>query len=325
VITDPELYFPRGQDWVRVFYVWDGGLGIWGAIALGGLGAWIGARRRGVKLPPFADAVAPGIVLAQAMGRWGNWFNNELYGKKTGMPWGLQVHVMDPSTQAAIIGPDGKPTLLPGLYQPTFLYESLWCVGVAALVIWADRKFTLGYGRAFALYVAAYTIGRGWIEYLRIDEAHHILGLRLNDWTAIVVFVGAVVYFVRTSKSHPGRETTPYLKPATDPDPVVGAGATAGSDEASDAPIGHVAPEPDNLETGSPEAGAAEADAGGTDEPLTSESTSDADSEVSEQDPHPHRGSGSEPEEADEAEPVLTTPAKPSESVTRGHTPESST
>ncbi|NUR30384.1 MAG: prolipoprotein diacylglyceryl transferase [Catenulispora sp.] len=212
VITTSGPYFGKDGDWVKAFYVWEGGLGIWGAIALGALGAYIGCRRRGASLRTFADANAPGIVLAQALGRWGNWFNNELYGKHTGLPWGLKVHVMDTATQKAITGPDGKPELVAGgPFHPTFLYESLWCVGVAALCIWADRRFQLGYGRVFALYVASYTVGRFWIESLRTDEAHHFLGMRLNDWTAIVVFVAAVAYFVWSSKKYPGREASPYL------------------------------------------------------------------------------------------------------------------
>ncbi|WP_371672139.1 prolipoprotein diacylglyceryl transferase [Streptomyces sp. NBC_00289] len=194
VITDYELYFSEGRDWVDAFKVWEGGLGIWGAIALGGLGAWIGCRRRGIPLPAWADALAPGIALAQALGRWGNWFNQELYGKPTDLPWALKI------TSST----DGR---VPGTYHPTFLYESLWCLGVALLVIWADRRFKLGHGRAFALYVAAYCVGRAWIEYLRVDDAHHILGLRLNDWTALVVFVLAVTYMVLSAKKCPGRET----------------------------------------------------------------------------------------------------------------------
>ncbi|MFJ4808371.1 prolipoprotein diacylglyceryl transferase [Streptomyces longwoodensis] len=193
VITDYELYFSAGRDWVDAFKVWQGGLGIWGAIALGALGAWIGARRRGIPMPAYADAVAPGIALAQAIGRWGNWFNQELYGRATDVPWALHI------TSSA----DGR---VPGYYHPTFLYESLWCVGVALLVIWADRRFTLGHGRAFALYVAAYCVGRFWIEYLRVDDAHHVLGLRLNNWTALVVFLLAVAYIVVSAKKRPGRE-----------------------------------------------------------------------------------------------------------------------
>ncbi|GAA3068151.1 hypothetical protein GCM10020000_60650 [Streptomyces olivoverticillatus] len=133
--------------------------------------------------------------MAQAIGRWGNWFNQELYGKPTDLPWALKI-----SADPAI----GR---VAGTYHPTFLYESLWCLGVAALVIWADRRFTLGHGRAFALYVAAYTVGRFWTEYLRVDEAHHILGLRLNDWTAILLFLAAVAYMIISAKRAPGRET----------------------------------------------------------------------------------------------------------------------
>ncbi|MEV7856948.1 prolipoprotein diacylglyceryl transferase [Streptomyces sp. NPDC088183] len=190
VITTYELYFGEGKNWIDAFKVWEGGLGIWGAIALGAVGAWIGCRRRGVPLPAYADALAPGIVIAQAIGRWGNWFNQELYGKPTDVPWALKID-------------NGLDN---GTFHPTFLYESLWCVGVGLLVIWADKKFKLGHGRAFALYVAAYCAGRAWTEYLRIDEAHHIMGLRLNVWTAIFVFILAVVYFVVSAKVRPGRE-----------------------------------------------------------------------------------------------------------------------
>ncbi|MDH6127152.1 prolipoprotein diacylglyceryl transferase [Kitasatospora sp. GP82] len=203
VITDHQLYFGNGMNPWNAFKIWEGGLGIWGAIALGAVGAWIGARRRGVPLPAYADAIAPGIALAQACGRWGNWFNQELYGKPTTLPWGLKIHK---------VMPDG--TVVDGVFHPTFLYESLWCIGVALLVIWADRRFTLGHGRAFAVYVAAYTVGRFWIEYLRIDEAHHFLGLRLNDWTSIVVFLGAVAYLVIVGRKRPGREAPDSIDPA---------------------------------------------------------------------------------------------------------------
>ncbi|MFH8516039.1 prolipoprotein diacylglyceryl transferase [Streptomyces gelaticus] len=192
VITDYQLYFGEGENWVDAFKIWQGGLGIWGAIALGAVGAWIGCRRRGIPLPAWADALAPGIALAQACGRWGNWFNQELYGKPTDLPWALEI--------------SEGPNRVAGTYHPTFLYESLWCIGVALLVIWADRRFKLGHGRAFALYVAAYCAGRAWIEYMRVDEAHHILGLRLNVWTALIVFVLAVAYIVISAKVRPGRE-----------------------------------------------------------------------------------------------------------------------
>ncbi|GAU68315.1 prolipoprotein diacylglyceryl transferase [Streptomyces sp. NBRC 110611] len=194
VITTPEPYFGANGHPLDAFKVWEGGLGIWGAVALGALGAWIACRRRGIPMPAYADAVAPGLAFAQAIGRWGNWFNQELYGKPTDLPWALEISA-DPA-----IGRVG------GTFHPTFLYESLWCVGVALLVIWADKRFKLGHGRAFALYVAAYCAGRAWIEYMRIDTAHHILGLRLNVWTALIGLVLAVVYMVVSARRAPGRE-----------------------------------------------------------------------------------------------------------------------
>ena len=184
VITDYQLYFGKNWHPVGALEVWNGGLGIWGAIAAGTLGGYIACRRRGISLLAFADATAPGIVLAQAIGRWGNWFNQELYGRPTTLPWAVKI---DPAHR-----PPNTPDI--GTYHPTFLYESLWCVGVALLVIWAEKRFRLAYGRAFALYVATYTVGRAWIEWLRVDSAHHILGLRLNDWTSLIVFLGAVAY-----------------------------------------------------------------------------------------------------------------------------------
>ncbi|MFE5934152.1 prolipoprotein diacylglyceryl transferase [Streptomyces sp. NPDC056470] len=196
VITSPDAYFGEGGEPIRALYVWEGGLGIWGAIALGGVGAWIGCRRYGISFPAFADTVAPGIALAQAIGRWGNWFNQELYGRPTTLPWGLEI---DRANRPADM-------LDVATYHPTFLYESLWNIGVAVLVIWAGRRFALGHGRTFALYVAAYTVGRFWIEYLRIDEAQILLGLRLNNWTSVVVFLGAVTYLVVSARLRPGVE-----------------------------------------------------------------------------------------------------------------------
>lgn len=228
VVTDYQLYFGEGRNWVDAFKIWEGGLGIWGAIALGAVGAWIGCRLRGIPLPAWADALAPGIALAQACGRWGNWFNQELYGRATDLPWAVEIT-------------DG-PNRVAGTYHPTFLYESLWCVGVALLVIWADRRFKLGHGRAFALYVAAYCVGRSWIEYMRVDEAHHILGLRLNVWTSIVVFVLAVTYLVLSAKLRPGREEV------VEPDTDAAAGAKDGDDKA-EAEDGDAAAETEGAET----------------------------------------------------------------------------
>ena len=205
VITSPDAYFGVGGDPVRALYIWEGGLGIWGAVAFGGIGAWIGCRRQGVRLAPWADALAPGLLVAQAIGRLGNWFNQELYGGPTTLPWGLRI---DPEHM-----PVGDPAGT--LYHPTFLYEMVWNLGGAALLIWLDRRFRLGYGRVFWLYVVIYTTGRLWIELLRIDPAHHFLGLRLNVWTSIIVGLGALVAFVVVGRRHPGRDTTLLLAPPT--------------------------------------------------------------------------------------------------------------
>ncbi|GAC1411522.1 MAG: prolipoprotein diacylglyceryl transferase [Mycobacterium sp.] len=197
VLTDPELYFTRGAVPVKALYIWDGGLGIWGAVALGALGAWIGCRRHQINLLDLGDALAPGLVLAQAIGRWGNYFNQELYGRPTALPWALQI---DRDHR-----PDATPTI--GLYHPTFLYESLWNVAVAVLLLWVDRRFTVPRGKLFALYVAAYTLGRGAIEALRVDHANHILGLRLNDWTSLIVFLSAVTVLCWRRRKRPAPPT----------------------------------------------------------------------------------------------------------------------
>jgi len=193
VLSSPRAYFGEGGDPLRAFAIWEGGLGIWGAIALGGVGAWIACRRRGIPLPAFADALAPGLLVAQAIGRLGNWFNNELYGRATDLPWALEIYEWNGGR--AVTGADGEPVLL-GTFHPTFLYELLWNLAAAAVVIWADRRFRLGHGRAFALYVALYCAGRLWVELLRTDPAETFFGVRLNVFTAVIVGLLAVAYLV---------------------------------------------------------------------------------------------------------------------------------
>lgn len=197
VITDNQLYFGEGKNPLDALRIWDGGLGIWGAIALGAVGAWIGCRVKGVPLPAFADAIAPGIVTAQAIGRVGNYFNQELYGGPTDLPWGLEIYrrVNEAGAEDNLNGVAVNHIPLETVH-PTFLYELLWNLLVAGLVVWADRKFRLGHGRAFAVYVMGYTVGRTWIELMRTDKANHLFGLRINVWVSIVVFLGAVVYFI---------------------------------------------------------------------------------------------------------------------------------
>lgn len=200
VFSSPEAYFgPRGNP-IAVLYIWNGGLGIWGAVALGVLAVWFVARRHGVRFPAFLDAAAPGLILAQACGRWGNWFNQELFGAPTTLPWGLHI---DKVLNGAPNPNWPDPSLPAGtLFQPTFLYESAWDLLGFFLLIWAGRRFRLGHGQVFYLYICYYTLGRVWIEALRIDDAEHILGLRLNIWTSILVFVLGAVLFALSRRRH---------------------------------------------------------------------------------------------------------------------------
>ncbi|WP_422755376.1 prolipoprotein diacylglyceryl transferase [Micromonospora sp. WMMD708] len=218
VVTSPEKYFGTGGDPWKAFAIWEGGLGIWGAVAGGALGAWIAARQLGIPLTVVADSLAPGLPLAQAVGRLGNWFNNELYGGRTTLPWGLEIHRMDPDNPGHALRDDAnQPILEPGLYHPTFAYEALWNLGVAGLVFALDRRFRFGRGRAFALYVMGYTAGRFWIELMRTDEANRILGLRLNVWTAGLVFLGALIYFLRVRGPREYLIPVPTAAPASGP------------------------------------------------------------------------------------------------------------
>jgi prolipoprotein diacylglyceryl transferase len=204
VLTDNNLYFGEGRNPIEALYIWRGGLGIWGAIAMGALGIIIAARRKGIRLLPVLDAIAPTVLVAQAIGRWGNWFNQELFGKPTDLPWALEID--------AEHRPPGY--FLDDTFHPTFIYEFLWNLGAFGFVVWADRRFRLGYGRVAALYVMAYTLGRGWIEMLRIDnvELQNVGGLRFNVWTSIVLFVAAAIYFVVSLRRHPGREESVYVR-----------------------------------------------------------------------------------------------------------------
>ncbi|MGD1257578.1 prolipoprotein diacylglyceryl transferase [Mycobacterium seoulense] len=210
--TDWRTYWgPGGAGLGAAVRIWDGGLGIWGAVALGGVGAWIACRRHGIPLPAFGDAIAPGIILAQAIGRLGNYFNQELYGRETTLPWGLEIfYRRDPSGYIDPHSLDGVSTGQVALVvQPTFLYELIWNVLVFAFLIYADRRFRLGHGRLFALYVAAYCIGRFGVELLRDDTATHIAGIRINSFTSTFVFIGAVVYLMVAPK---GREDPESLR-----------------------------------------------------------------------------------------------------------------
>ncbi|GAA2281312.1 prolipoprotein diacylglyceryl transferase [Nonomuraea roseoviolacea subsp. roseoviolacea] len=262
VITDWQMYFGSRaiKPAYKALFIWEGGLGIWGAIALGGVGVWIACRRRGLSLSAVADTVAPGIAFAQAIGRWGNYFNQELYGGPTTLPWGLEIDQQH----------GGEPGVL---YHPTFLYESLWNVALGFLLLFVGSRLRLRHGRLFALYVAGYTLGRFWIEGLRIDpvggvdHAVTFLGMRLNQWTALVVFVGAVVYFFATrNKDTVEHVVPPGVQPLAEGDGAV-ADPAHPADQADEAETsGAARTEPDtSAEPGAEPmepAGAAEAEAG---------------------------------------------------------------
>lgn len=215
VVTDNQLYFGPGKDPWGALRIWEGGLGIWGAVALGLVGAAIGARRAGVPFASFADAAAPGLLLAQGLGRWGNWFNNELYGGPTDLPWKLQIYNMNTATGQAVTTAGGTPEVL-GYFQPTFLYESLWCFAAAALLIFLDRRYKLGAGSVFALYVVLYTAGRFVFELLRSDPANTILGLRVNTWVSGLLFLAGLALF-QWLRSRP-RSAVPPAAPVPVPE-----------------------------------------------------------------------------------------------------------
>ena len=183
VVTDYQLF---EDHWNRVFEIWKGGLAIWGAVLGGGIAVYVMCRIRRLDFLRVSDAIAPGLLVAQALGRWGNYFNQELFGKPTTLPWGLEIdlaHRPAGYTQYAT-------------FQPTFLYESLFCLAAFGILLWVERRFPLRRGQLFALYVVLYTFGRFWFEMLRIDPAHHVGGLRINDWVSIGVFLLGFVYFV---------------------------------------------------------------------------------------------------------------------------------
>ncbi len=183
----------NGGRFLDAFQIWRGGLGIWGGV-IGGiaLGA-VGVRRAGLRLAPLLDCVAPAFALAQAVGRWGNYFNQELYGRPSHLPWAVKID-----------NPPGYPAGT--TFQPTFLYECLWDLIVCVLVIAVERRFRIRRGYLLAAYAALYTFGRFFTEYLRIDDAHRFLGLRLNDWTSVVVFVAASVLLFTRGRARPGDE-----------------------------------------------------------------------------------------------------------------------
>jgi phosphatidylglycerol---prolipoprotein diacylglyceryl transferase len=207
-----EVPSPKLQG---VFEVWKGGLGIWGGVLFGTVAGLLVVRRAGVSGAAFMDATAPGLLLAQGIGRIGNWWNQELYGKPTTLPWGLKIDSLHQGNLA-------DKYLGAKAYQPTFLYELLWDLAGVALLLWLSRRRSLRPPALFALYVAYYCFGRFFEELLRIDPSHHFLGLRLNAWVSAIVFVLASGFFVWWQVLGRGggdRAEPPRARPRPQPDP----------------------------------------------------------------------------------------------------------
>lgn len=211
VLTHLGDYFGKpGVDPISVFYIWEGGIAIYGGLIGGTVGAWLAGRASGVRFLTLADAFAPGLILAQAIGRWGNYFNQELFGLPTNLPWGLEIGVTNPAYPAGL--PEGV------LFHPTFLYESLWNLLGVFVILLLEKKFRLQWGRVFAVYLIYYGIGRSFTESLRIDPSEIILGLRTNVWSAIIGILIGVAMFWWSTRKYPGLETSPYL-PGKEPSP----------------------------------------------------------------------------------------------------------
>ncbi len=215
VLTHWNFYFGDGKDLIKVFAIWEGGLAIYGALILGTVGAYIGSKFAGIRFLSFADAIAPGVILAQAFGRLGNYFNQELFGLPTDLPWGLEIS--SPNDAIPIGLPEGT------LFHPTFLYEILWNILAFAIILLLERKWSLRWGQTFGLYLGLYSIGRFWIEGLRIDPSEVLLGIRTNQWSALGGLAIAVALIYWSRRKHPGVEVSVYLpgrepEAANDPD-----------------------------------------------------------------------------------------------------------
>jgi prolipoprotein diacylglyceryl transferase len=243
VATDWQNYFGADASPITALYLWRGGLGIWGGIAFGVLGVWIGARWKGYRFSSLVDAIAPGVLVAQAIGRVGNWFNQELYGGPTDLPWGLEIdraHFTASYVEQLLV--EGQPIPETATFHPTFLYEGLWNLAAFALIVfWLERRYRLGHGRVMAVYVMAYTAGRTWVESLRIDDVQldDVFGLRWNVWLSIALFVLAAAWFVRSLRRHPGVPEDVRLP---------GARAEAAETEAAESEVAGESPETEAVE-----------------------------------------------------------------------------
>ena len=212
VATHLNDYFGEGKDWTAMFRLWEGGLAIYGAIILGSVGAYIACQvdikplkieSAGIRFLSFADALVPGLLAAQALGRWGNYFNNELFGAPTDLPWGILIPFGNESYPAGL--PEGLA------FHPTFLYESLWSLLGIAVLLLLERRFNLRWGRMFAAYLMWYSFGRFFVESIRLDPSDVFFGLRTNQISALAgILVGLALFMIQRAK-HTGVETTGYL------------------------------------------------------------------------------------------------------------------
>ncbi|PJJ63157.1 prolipoprotein diacylglyceryl transferase [Compostimonas suwonensis] len=202
VLTHPGDYFYPGADLLKVLYIWEGGNAIFGSLIGGAVGAYIGCRLTGLRFWSFADALAPGLLLAQALGRFGNYFNHELFGVPTNLPWGLEIETTNPAFPVGL--PEGT------LFHPTFLYEMIWNVVGIVVILVLERRFNLRWGRAFGVYLIWYGLGRSWFESIRIDPSEIFLGIRTNVWAAFAAIVIGIVVIAVQSRRHTGLELSPY-------------------------------------------------------------------------------------------------------------------
>ncbi|AXE54525.1 prolipoprotein diacylglyceryl transferase [Aurantimicrobium sp. MWH-Uga1] len=204
VFTHPADYFYDGADLLKVFYIWEGGNAIFGSLLGGAVGAWFGCKQTGIRFWSFADALAPAMLIAQSAGRLGNYFNHELFGQPTTLPWGLEIESTNPAFPAGL--PEGT------LFHPMFLYEILWNLLGAFVIIVLERKLYLRWGKAFGVYLIWYGIGRSVFETYRLDSSETFLSIRTNVWAALLaVLVGLVIIFIQ-NRRHPGKELSVYVE-----------------------------------------------------------------------------------------------------------------
>ena len=202
VLTHPADYFGAGSDPWEVIRIWNGGIAIFGALIGGAIGVVIGCRSTGLRFTTVADAIAPGLLIAQAMGRIGNYFNHELFGAPTTLPWGLEIEADNPAF------PIGLPETT--LFHPTFLYEAVWNLVGAALILFLDRYRHLQWGKALSLYLIWYGVGRSVWETIRVDPSEMLWGIRVNVWMAFIAIAIGIVIWIMQSRAHKGLEPSPF-------------------------------------------------------------------------------------------------------------------